>query len=789
MDKKELRKLGFKVTNEFFQENSFNRYDCGNDIFPIINSIKGYCSDVLQKEWMANNVIKLPYTLNAINPASLLVNEDKYNNGTIEFFCHSSLSTKEMDRMIYLISTSIEEFIEKHRDGLRKYDPGIDFDNFSINAILNGLIGTEYLANNLSLIKVLLIRKLAYKPVYIGSRVDRKYLQNGREIVFYPSYCKQYGHMLISEIIEVNCAGRIERMAYFIIPNIELDNNGEIYIYPLIGIKRFVSYKRLFAVQAGNSDTHSLLVFDGSFYYSPRIAYREKKDKSGKGVTMVGDDWKLYNYLEKFKAIEFKDILGFVNGEDNQNLYLVYSNRLGLSSRMSSGVPGCDKLDIFNYLINNIGGLEPVKPVEEISYKKQTGGLTNTDQIILNKTLFRNDINIIELLVIHPPESMLYRDVLFLINDDKLFKKDSGLVKCGDGLFLLNTGDGKALKLLVHSVPSIEGIEIRSDDETAEERFGKIKNEIGEFTSGIIIALIELENMGKYDAKSIIRKALDSNGIINQFIDSKSGINTNKIASGLRDLLNDIGLGNLNQKLGTNEVIYTLHKTSKVNFICRLDNKAIEVKIPSVKDDYIHIANIYPYLSQINAKTKDAENLDSIAIAAFLEDITNETRDVIVILDNGEAKYNNVFPNLSTDILAKLKSLVKEFITTDLLGHQEVIQTKKGKISQGTGIYEIEDGVYISIGDKGQDKTNLEASKIRMWNNNHGKISIGATITYKDRVAYEIRMHKNTNNHELCSLVHKLRLATTMHMHLNRCLTTDYILGLDKHLRVYQEGC
>jgi hypothetical protein len=51
--------------------------------------------------------------------------------------------------------------------------------------------------------------------------------------------------------------------------------------------------------------------------------------------------------------------------------------------------------------------------------------------------------------------------------------------------------------------------------------------------------------MGKLDAKKIIRNALDSRGIINQFINGNEGINDNKICSSLRDLFNDIGFGML----------------------------------------------------------------------------------------------------------------------------------------------------------------------------------------------------------------------------------------------------
>jgi hypothetical protein len=495
----------------------------------------------------------------------------------------------------------------------------------------------------------------------------------------------------------------------------------------------------------------------------------------------------LYKYLEEYRGISFQDIKNHIQGDDKENIYLTYSNKSGVTHKLSAGVPTCDKLDIYNHIKTSLVGLEPINPIQELKIKRQTknnaGGLTNTDKLILSNTLYRNHTTELELLVIHPPTSTLYENTIDTIENGKLVDQNIGLTKVDHGIYRFEISNCKNITLSLRNIPSIVGLEITSDTETVEQRLKKLINDIGDISSNkLTLALIDLENMQKYDSKAIIRNALDGYGIINQFINGTTCINPNKIPSGLRDLLNDIGLGNLNQSINDNEIIYTLHKSSKINFICRLDNAAVEIKVPGITNSYSHITDIYPILPFVKSKAKNIENIDSLAIATLLQDISNDTRDVILILEEGETQYNTIISSLDNTLLEKIKSNVKEYITTDLLGHQEVIQMKDDAPSLGTGIYKIKEGVYISIGDKGQDKTTVDACKIRKWVNNHEKISIGATITFKDRIAYEIRVHKNKEQDYICELIHKLRLALTTHTHLNRCITTDYILGLNKHL-------
>lgn len=781
---KQLNRLGFKVTSQFLEKNSFKKFICNEELVPLISLIKSFSKEVLKEEWRANNVLKLPYILNAINPAYMALKETDYDKDVIEFYCHESLEEEEVNKTIYLLGNNIEEFLEKYKADLLNYNSEINIKDIRVEPKYAGTVDYEFLLENLTLVKMLFIKVLDRKSIYIGTSEDEKYLKDGSKIQFFPSYSRQIGHLLISEIIDIDLNGKNEKMAFYIIPNIEIED-GEIYIYPMIGVKRVVTYNKVNALKDGTAKSYSTLIFDGSIYYSPRVKYCEKKGTSSKEVQLVSEDWKLYEYIKKYKGISFDDVKKHIESEDKEDIYLIYSTKMGGKNKLNPGVPGSDKLDIYNYILENIEGLEPLPVVDELKVGRQgAGALNNSDKIILSNTIYRSPKTDIDLLIIQPSESMLYEYTEDVIESGKLIQDNAGMTINANGSYSLELSDGKIVNLEIRKVVSTKGIEIKSDNETADIRAEKLLEDIGYLDeTKLTLAFIDLENMGKLDAKKIIRNALDSRGIINQFINGNEGINDNKICSSLRDLFNDIGFGNANQTILENEVIYTLHKADKINFICRLDNNNIEVKIPAITNEYMHITDIYKYLPNLNSRLQEVGQVDDIAVNCLLKDIKDESREVLVILEGGETQYNSVLHYLNQNIIEEIKQNCMDLITTDLLGHQEIVQTNEGKITLGTGVYKVKEGTYISIGDKGQCQVTVEASKIRRWTNSHNKVSIGAKIQYQDRIAYKIITHNDKENQNLCNLVHKLRLSLTRHSHLNRCITTDYILGLEKNIK------
>lgn len=80
-------------------------------------------------------------------------------------------------------------------------------------------------------------------------------------------------------------------------------------------------------------------------------------------------------------------------------------------------------------------------------------------------------------------------------------------------------GKVKSLLLKLHIIDDEDALDESDSQETVEERLEVIKDAIGGEFEENSMALIELENLdSQRDAKSIIRKALNSVGVINQFI-------------------------------------------------------------------------------------------------------------------------------------------------------------------------------------------------------------------------------------------------------------------------------
>ena len=270
---------------------------------------------------------------------------------------------------------------------------------------------------------------------------------------------------------------------------------------------------------------------------------------------------------------------------------------------------------------------------------------------------------------------------------------------------------------------------------------------------------------------------MDKIGIINQFIEKKDEDISHRVRAAILDLLNDIGFGNANQVIKKNQVIYTMHKIKDINIIARLDNESIEVYIPSVIEEFIHISNVYRYLSEVSLHKS---NNNELSLDTFINLLTDEKREKIVILEEGEVKRNSILTSMDLEFIEKIKRNSDIYVTTDLL-NREFIQILEGDISLGKGVYKHHNNVYISVGEKVQgNNSTFIASKVRAWTNTKGGISIGATTEYKNRIAFEIRV--NRDDFDIVKLIHNLRLNVTTYKHLNRTIITDYITGLGKHI-------
>ena len=377
----------------------------------------------------------------------------------------------------------------------------------------------------------------------------------------------------------------------------------------------------------------------------------------------------------------------------------------------------------------------------------------------------------INLYIVHDGENKIFDTVVDTI-ENGIFAANKGLQILEEGNYRLSVGDGKEVLLKVLNTQVKDVLSPKEDKEETEDRLFKINKEIN-FEGDFNIALVELENRNdSTDAKSILRNSLDKIGIINQFIEKKDEDISHRVRAAVLDLLNDIGFGNANQAIKENQVIYTMHKIKDINIIARLDNESIEVYIPSVIEEFIHINKVYSYLSEIRLHKS---NNNELSLDTFIKLLNKEKREKIVILEEGEVKRNSILTSMDLESIERIKRNTDIYITTDLL-NRDFIQTLDEDISLGKGVYKSHNNVYISVGEKVQgNNSTVIASKVRAWINTNGGTSIGATTEYKNRIAFEIRSNKD--DFDIIKLIHNLRLNVTTYKHLNRTIITDYITG------------
>lgn len=768
MAKKNLKQLGFKITDKFLENNNYNIYKTDESVVNVVKLIRSYAKDVLKKEWMAGNVTRIPHVVNSINPVGMFMKSEGKDDDFIALYCNSTLKTEEVKRAMYIITSSIEEFITQHKDGIEKYiGKSVEVD-ISIDLKLQGRIEGKFLKDNTALIKALILNAMSGKALNIGMQEDDNYITPSINVKLYPCYSKSDGHYLITDILE----HKDYKYAIYISPQIEVID-GDIYLFPNIGVKRFIrGIETKEAITYSKADSNTILIYDGEHYHTPRIRF----DRKSQEIKMVSDDWKLFKFLED-KGITYEEIKNYVEGqEESDNIFVQYHPKLGRKSKIGSGLPSQDKIDIFNYISNIIPELEPIKELEEISYRNKAGAINNSNKLILANTIYRNNINNINLHIIHDGENEIFDTVADMI-ENGIFAGNKGLEILEKGNYRLLLGDGKEVLLKLLNTQVKDTLSPKKDDEEIEDRIFNIKKEIN-FTGDLNIALIELEKRNdNTDAKSILRDSMDKIGIINQFIEKKEEEKSHRVRAAILDLLNDIGFGNANQVIKKNQVIYTMHKIKDINIIARLDNESIEVYIPSVIEKFIHITNTYRYLSEVSLLKS---NNNELSLDTFINLLNNEKREKIVILEQGEVKRNSILTSMDLEFIEKIKRNSDIYVTTDLL-NREFIQILEGDISLGKGVYKHHNNVYISVGEKVQgNNSTVIASKVRAWTNTKGGISIGATTEYKNRIAFEIRV--NRDDFDTVKLIHNLRLNVTTYKHLNRTIITDYITGLDKHI-------
>lgn len=796
----------------------------------MIVTLKNFANDVLGEDsWKINNILQSPKSINAISPTQIYIEENAVEENKIKLFCNNYLTQDEIYRNLYTLTNNIQFFIEQNKEKLQEYSPKTNFDEVFIDICNKEDLNIELLFKNLGLIKMMFIRKLDKKELTIGCSQDEKYITPARNVKFYATYSHSKGHHLLSESIEFQ-VGKLKREkgAISITPKIEVDNN-EIYISIVCSLTRFLTQKDKFkALKWTKARENSIVVFVNETYYHPSLTWERDirlAERTIKNLKSHDSKYIIIKHLKENYNITIDTIRDSITAEEDvhPNILISYNHFMGRKPTMKKGISLIDKWDIVNSILDKIEGLSLVYTLPQVDFKTElketaknnlisSANLNSNNKILLERCIWRNPITNIDLFIIYRKEDYqesLYTATLQAI-EDGVFEKDKELPQNSEGMYLLELSN-KTLTLRVHDIEVDEALGARkvegNDTETLKDRREKIERVLPKINNdSISIALMSVPQQGKIDAKQIIRNALDSMGIVNQNIlppeeKAMGQVNSNKIRTAIQDLLDDIGLANINQEIKEDEIIYTMYKANRIPLICRLDNHMAEINIPCINDKYYSLNEIVSILYKVNEKrlyikkliqkkliNEEYEKMEREANNKFLEDIKKENKKVICILENGEIKRDSMLHCLNGKIQADIREAVEYFITTDML-ETVAIQVKNNSVTKPSvgAVYKLPfKNCFISMGSVLKaEKGARDESKFREWVNSKGKITYGFKKEYASRNAYEIRMNKDELR--ILKLIHNLRLAVTTDSHLNMTIGTKYIGGLSKNIKDFTE--
>ena len=121
---KQIKQLGYKIPKYFFRCRNYNIYKIDESVIKVVNTIREYATDVLKNRWMADNITKIAYVVNAIDPVGLFMDIGKEGEEFSVLYCNSNLDNEEARKAMYLIRNSLCEFIDKHTEGIEQFREG-----------------------------------------------------------------------------------------------------------------------------------------------------------------------------------------------------------------------------------------------------------------------------------------------------------------------------------------------------------------------------------------------------------------------------------------------------------------------------------------------------------------------------------------------------------------------------------------------------------------------------------------------------------------------------------------
>ncbi|SHJ75351.1 hypothetical protein SAMN02745163_02514 [Clostridium cavendishii DSM 21758] len=821
MSKKVIQVLSYKITNSFLENNTFNIYSINGELKESILEIIKFHTNVLNKnwedlrqDWKFKNLINIPYKINSISPYRVFISD--IDNANPLLFCDKSLNEEEIQRIKWLLSTSVTDYIEdKFKKDLKDHleTKNLKTTNFNIDLDYKGEATKNTFINNknFTLIKMLFMKHFLNKKVRIGTCAEA--IENAKEISFYPSYNGK--HELVSDIIEAyNYNNQLKRYALFITPKIEV-RNSELYLNIIIGTKVILdSYEHeigkktdlIKKIHYGKNENSTLYIFDGEQYISVKF-YTKKSEND---IIYIFPKWEyreIIKNLEQTTNITFNDIKNFLKDTNSRNdMFLLHNQYRSIKEKnlVSDSLHNNDKLDISNFIVENIKGLEIIDSVSEIevvypSEIKKTA--RNGSKIDLLVSSYKGKYNSFNLYVIRKNNS----EIIKLINQlftstsetESLFTNYEKVESPNENIFVVTFNNNVAITINIIDICSDYILNDTYEGETVDDRANLITEVIGEIPVNSLF-LIELEMISdKADAKKIIRQAFIKLGFINQFI-IPSTMNINNLKQRLCKLLQCIGFYNALTYLDE-KTVYTFsfvesesRKGIILPFIIKITEKSIQVS-PVLKNtpvNFVSINEIYTNFYNLKNYTFDLQKcnmqeIENILLINLLDIFKNDNTEKILLLEGNQLKETD------SDLLKKIISISDNVVKIDLLDIEVIVKNATNDdLTFTPTLFSLTNDTFVSIGDKTQSqrKSLVYGSKLvnfmkrKTKNKPDDNIVNGAFGMYQDRRAFGIKIIKNKMDKiSLASLIKLSRFRLTSEIHCNETSFYNYLTYFSKY--------
>ncbi|WP_291734130.1 ImmA/IrrE family metallo-endopeptidase [Clostridium sp.] len=798
------QQLSYEITEEFLKESYVYENNINKSFIYLYEKIKKIAKDKDIEQWKIETLLNIPKKISQLEPYQFIA----FNECRNKFYSLNMLSKGQIIQINSRFKKQIEKFVSNNLEVFNEAKLELDKLDFSVEE--SKRVSLNDIDFNEELISMKILRDISSK----------NFEYDGKIIDFLPCYNVTTGIEVISDLIEDNeFKDVIRRYSFVIQPNI-VEYRNKKYFEPKILLRRFISsiltedsLGTQFRSESNKYIDLNRTIFikcDDKFI-TVRIA--KKKDLEEDEAIKIRPYYKDYFIFKEIKEnmdIGIENINSALFAEKaNPDILIAYhtSMKYDADTKMGVGVHSNDKVLIKNHILKSCEKLKLIEPIECIVANKKdfiniSGSATDQGKLKLDKVFVKNNLNEVDLYVFRIANSKFKLEDYIrrfiehpsIIKKEK-YKEEPNIEKINNNQYSIKLYNKTIIFNIIEIISDkIAGRKILGN-ENYEDRKKIILNAIGKRKeNSIAIVLIDdLRKSPNVDSKSIIRTALNSIGIVNQFIiddvgdenktdEDRDNAFDNKTRAAMLDLLNDIGFVNASAVI-KDKVVYSFwgyrigkkdNKNKYIPFIIRTDFNNIEFMILEGNECYewMSLFKANSAISNLGSWLNSSGDIEELTqeevINEIIEEINEDSREKIVIVSHENNFENNLFEN-------KFKEFINASVVMTNISATEVIQYHKtaGNTGITSCIYKIDDNYYRSYGQKviGMEQNSTLYKKDYLKKE------------YKHRNLLDIKiLRSNLNNNMLAEIIHRLRLPLTSNIHANMDILTEHLTSFERHI-------